>query len=65
MADLCVCGVWQPQCEAVFDKKVVDTDGSSYCSQSPQFISAESEKKKYLKACHDCRVGFLFHFVFR
>ena len=26
IADLCVCGVWDPQTEALFDIRVVDTD---------------------------------------
>ena len=31
--DLGVCGVWQPQAEALFDFKVIDTDASSYSSR--------------------------------
>ena len=52
--------ILEPQCEAIFDIRVVDTDAPSYCSQSPRSVlsSAESEKKKYLKACHDRRAGF-------
>ena len=26
IADLCVCGVWQPQCYALFDICILDTD---------------------------------------
>lgn len=61
VADLCVRGVWQPQCEAIFDIRVVDTDAPSYCRQSPRSVlsSAESEKKKkYMKACQDRRACF-------
>ena len=61
VADLCVRGVWQPQCDALFDIRVVDTDAPSYNRQSPRSVlcSAESEKKKkYLQACHDCRADF-------
>ena len=60
VADLCVRGVWQPQCDALFDIRVVDTDAPSYSRQSPCSVlcSAESEKKKYLQACHDRRADF-------
>ena len=61
VADLCVRGVWQPQCDALFDIRVVDTDAPSYSRQSPRSVlcSAESEKKKkYLQACHDRRADF-------
>ena len=30
VADLAIRGVWQPQCEGIFDIRVVDTDGLSY-----------------------------------
>ena len=29
IADLCVRGVWQPQCDALFDIRVIDTDARS------------------------------------
>ena len=29
IADLAVCGVWQAQCDALFDIRVVDTDAPS------------------------------------
>ena len=54
IADLCVCGVWEPQTEALFDIRVVDTDAQSYRARRPCNIlrSAEVEKKrKYLQAC--------------
>ena len=56
IADLCVHGVWEPQTEALFDIRVVDTDARSYCAHSPHNVlgSAEVEKKrKYLQACQD------------
>jgi len=56
IADLCVCGVWGPQTEALFDIRVVDTDAQSYCAHSPCDVlsSAEGKKKcKYLQACQD------------
>ena len=34
-ADLAVRGVWQPQCDALFDIRVVDTDAPSYRSHTP------------------------------
>ena len=60
IADLCVCGVWGPQTEALFDIRVVDTDARSYCACSPKDVlgTAEGEKKrKYLaglsgSTCH-------------
>ena len=61
VADLCVCGVSQPQCDALFDIRVVDTDAPSYSRQSPRSVlcSAESEKKKkYLQVCHDRKADF-------
>ena len=47
IADLGVCGVWEPRVDAIFDVHVVDTDAPSYCSRSPQAVlrSAEVEKK--------------------
>ena len=54
IADLCVRGVWEPQTEALFDIRVVDTDARSYRAHSPRDVlgSAEVEKKrKYLQAC--------------
>ena len=54
VADLCVRGVWQPQCNVLFDIRVVDIDAPAYSR-----CSAESEKKrKYLLACHDRRADF-------
>ena len=56
IADLCVRGVWEPQTEALFDIRVVDTDSRSYRARSPHDVlgSAEVEKKhKYLQACQD------------
>ena len=56
IADLCVCGVWEPQTEALFDIRVVDTDVWSYCAYSLCDVlgSAKVEKKsKYLQACQN------------
>jgi hypothetical protein len=61
IADLSVRGVWQPQVEALFDIRVIDTDAQSYSNRSPKDIlsMAEKEKKaKYNKACLDRRALF-------
>ena len=61
IADLCVRGVWEPQTEALFDIRVVDTDARSYHARSPRDVldSVEVEKKcKYLQACQDRRATF-------
>jgi len=61
IANLCVCGVWEPQTEALFDIRVVDTDAWSYCACSPCDVlsSAEGERKrKYLQACQDQHATF-------
>ena len=34
-ADLAVHGVWQPQCDDLFDIRVVDNDAPSYHSRTP------------------------------
>ena len=54
IADLCVRGVWEPQTEALFDIRVVDTDAQSCHACTPQDVLcvAEGEKKQtYLLAC--------------
>ena len=54
IADLCVCGAWLPQAEALFDIRVVDTDFQSYLCYAPirVLLNAEVEKKnKYREAC--------------
>ena len=56
IADLCVHGAWEPQTEALFDIRVVDTDAQSYCADTPHDVlsTANGEKKcKYLQACQD------------
>ena len=61
VADLCVRGVWQPQTEALFDIRVVDTDAWSYCGRTPIAVlcSAEVEKKrKYSLACQSRCASF-------
>ena len=61
IADLCVCGAWEPQTEALFDIRVVGTDARSYHAHTPHDVlsTAEVEKKrKYLQACQDRRITF-------
>ena len=61
IADLGVRGVWQPQGEALFDVRVVDTDAQSYISRSVAdvLVSAEEEKKrKYRLAAEACHASF-------
>ena len=61
IADLRVCGVWEPRVDAIFDVGVVDTDAPSYCSRSPQAVlrSAEVERKgKYSLACQARHASF-------
>ena len=61
IADLSVCGAWEPQTEALFDIRVVDTDAQSYRARTPHDVlsTAEGEKKrKYLQACQDRRATF-------
>ena len=60
-AALAVHGVWQPQCDAIFDVRIVDTDTPSYRCRTPPAVlrSTELEKKrKYLQACQDRRAAF-------
>ena len=47
IADLGVRGMWQPQGEALFDVRVVDTDAQSYISRSVAdvLVNAEEEEK--------------------
>ena len=48
VADLGVRGVWQPQTEALFDIRVIDTDAQSHAERSVEAVltSAEKEKKR-------------------
>ena len=54
LADLCVCGIWLPQAEVLFDICVVDTDAQSYLHHPPirVLLYAEAEKNnKYANIC--------------
>ena len=61
IADLCVCGACEPQTEALFDIRVVDTDARSYRARTPHDVLSTAEgkkKRKYLQACQDRRATF-------
>ena len=61
IVDLCICGVWEPKTEILFNIKVVDTDAWSYCACSLCDVlgSAKVNKKhKYLQDCQDRRATF-------
>ena len=47
VADLAICGVWQPQCEGIFYIWVVDTDTLPYCSRL-----ARIEESKFYPNLH-------------
>jgi len=54
VADLCVCGILQPQCEALFDIRVVDTmHHHTVCLPVTLFhlVFSRIREEKYLKAC--------------
>ena len=46
VADLGVRGVWQPQTEALFDVRVVDTDAQSYVQRAVSSVLATAEREK-------------------
>ena len=46
VADLGVRGVWQPQAEALFDVRVVDTDTQSYVQRAVSSVLATAEREK-------------------
>ena len=63
--DLGVRGVWQPQAEALFDFKVIDTDAPSYSNHSPESIleSGAQDKKRIYKQAVEVRRGTFTPFV--
>ena len=49
VADLGVRGVWQPQTEALFDIRVIDTDAQSHVQRSVDAVLASAEREKKRK----------------
>ena len=61
VADMATRGVWQRQCTAMFDVRVVDCDSPSYANRTPQAVltTAEKDKKrKYVAACESNHCSF-------
>ena len=59
--DLGIRGVWQPQVEALFDIRVIDTDAPSYRRRSPVSVldsGAVEKKRVYQSAVEDRRGNF-------
>ena len=59
--DLGIRGVWQPQVEALFDVRVIDTDAPSHCHRAPNATlesSSQEKKRMYKKAIEDRRGTF-------
>ena len=52
VADLGVRGVWQPQTEALFDVRVIDTDAQSYAHRTVSAVLSTAEKEKKRKYTH-------------
>ena len=50
VCDLAVRGVWNPQTEALFDFRVVNTDAQSYYSRSVSAVIESAAKAKKGKA---------------
>ena len=46
VADLAVRGVWQPQTEALFDVRVVETDAQPYVQRAVSSVLATAEREK-------------------
>ena len=61
VADMAARGVWQRQCTAMFDVRVVDSDSPSYANRTPQAVLTTAEKdkkKKYVAACESNHCSF-------
>jgi len=63
IADLCVCGVREPQTEPLFGIRVVDTDARSYRVRTPHDVLSTAEGKKSANTCRPVRIGVL-HLLF-
>ena len=63
IADLGVRGFWQPQSEALFDIRVIDTDAQSYACQSVSAIlSAAEREEKEVFSCSSSTACILYPF---
>ena len=61
ICDLAVRGVWNPQTEALFDFRVVNTDAQSYVTRPVLAVLdsfAKAKKAKHHQACMDRRADF-------
>ena len=58
IADLGVRGVWQPQVQALFDVRVIDTDVPSHVQRSVAAVLASAETEKYNNAAIARRASF-------
>ena len=61
ICDLAVRGVWNPQTEALFDVRVVNTDAQSYATRPVIAVLdsiAKAKKAKHHQACMDRRADF-------
>ena len=66
IADLCVRGAWEPQTEALFDIRVVDTDARSYRARTPHDVLSTAKKvRRSTNICRPVRISVprLLHFV--
>ena len=65
IADLGVRGVWQPQSEALFDVRAVNTDAQSYISRfvADVLVGAEEEKKRKYRLAAEVRHASFSPFV--
>ena len=64
--DLGIRGVWQPQVEALFQVRVIDTDTLSHCHRAPNAILESSSletMRMYKKAVKDRRGTFTPFFL--
>ena len=61
VADLSVCGVWQPQATTFFDVRVVDSDANSYLHRDVGAVLSSIEhtkKHKYSQAAETINASF-------
>ena len=66
VADLCVCGVWEPQTETLLDIRVVDTDAQSIVLTLPMmfWVLLKLRRSGNIRRLARINVPHLLHFVF-